>query len=173
VSIKNIVLVLSLALFIIVVGYIIFIQKTDTISSPTPTSTSSENANWGTYRSEDWGFELRYPNDWVVKEKTFGGYYSKFNVVLRPTTGRITQFPVLINIVLPEFIDGSFKNIEKTTSEVIVDRVLGIKYEYEFEGGQETAIILPLGEYKLILGTDDEQYADIFNQVLETFKFLK
>lgn len=132
-----------------------------------------ESVNWKTYRNEEWGFEFRYPSDWVVKEKTFGGYYSKFNVVFRPTTGRITQFPVLINIVLPEFVYASFKNIKKTTSETIVDGVPGIKYRYEFEGGQETAIILPFGEYKIILGTDNEQYIDIFDQVVATFVFLQ
>lgn len=126
-----------------------------------------------TYTNAEYGFEFNYPEDWTVKEKTFGSYYSKFNLVVNPTLVRSSNFTISINIVLPEFPDRSFKSIEKTTSEVTVDGVPGIKYQYEFEGSKETAIILPLGEYKAILSADNEQYTDIFNQFLASFKFVK
>jgi hypothetical protein len=126
-----------------------------------------------TYTNKEYGFEFRYPVDWTVKEKTFGSYYSKFNLVVNPNLVKSSNFTISINIVLPEFPDRSFKNIKKITSEVIIDGVKGIKYEYEFEGSKETAIIMQLGEYKAILGTDDEQYVEVFRQILSTFKFLK
>ncbi len=126
-----------------------------------------------TYHNEQWGFEFQYPEDWIVKENTFGSYYSKFNLVVNPELVRSSNFTFSINIVLPEFPERSFRNIEKTTSEITVAGVRGIKYEYEFEGLPETAIILPLGEYKIILGTDSEQYLDEFNQILTSFKFIK
>ncbi len=135
------------------------------------TTTSPTLSGLKIYRSEKWGFEFQYPEDWIVKERTFGSYYSKFNMIIRPTSGWYSQFPVSVNIVLPEFPDRSFKNVEKTTFEVIVAGTSGIKYQYEFEGQQETAIILPFGEYKMIVGTDG-RHGNVFNQVLASFKFL-
>lgn len=152
-------------------------NQPSTSIAPATSSTSSVPATsttgTKTYRNTEWGFEFQYPQNWIVKERTFGGYYSKFNVVARPTSGWYSQFPILVNIVLPEFAERSFQSVEKITSEVTVAGVPGIKYQYIFEGSQETAIILPLGEYRLILGTDDEQYTEIFNQILASFKFLK
>jgi len=78
----------------------------------------------------------------------------------------------LVNIVLSEFPELSFRNIDETTSEIVVDGVFGVKYYYEFKGGQETSIILPLGEHKVILNTNDETHTDEFNQVISSFKFL-
>jgi hypothetical protein len=126
-----------------------------------------------TYKNTEFGFEFEYPKDWVVKENTFGSYYSKFNLEVLIKKGEYLDLVFDVNIVLPEFPDRSFKNIEKITSEVIVNGVPGIKYQYEFEEQQETAIILPLGEYKMILGTDSKQDVDSFNQILASFKFLK
>ena len=140
------------------------------------TTPSDQNETQGqnkTYRNTEFGFEFQYPQDWEVKENTFGSYYSKFNLVVNPKAVRSSNFTVSINIVLPEFPERSFQNVEKTATEVTVDGVSGVKYQYEFESSQETAIVLPLGEYKVILGTDNEQYVDTFNQVLSTFKFLE
>lgn len=145
---------------------------TEQQSEQSVATTSPTISGLKTYRNEEWGFEFQYPQDWIVKERTFGSYYSKFNMVIRPTSGWYSQFPVSINIVLPEFPDRSFKKVEKITSEAIVDGVPGVKYQYRFKGSQETAIILPLGEYKMILGADRD-HEEIFNQILTSFKFLK
>ncbi|MFX0138013.1 MAG: PsbP-related protein [Candidatus Hodarchaeota archaeon] len=125
------------------------------------------------YTNTEFGFEFQYPKDWEVKENTFGSYYSKFNLVVNPKFVRSSNFTVALNIVLPEFPELSFKNIEKTISDVIVDGISGVEYRYEFEDLQERAIILPFGEYNLILSTDSMQYIDTFNQVVSSFKFLK
>ncbi|MBI5401684.1 hypothetical protein HZB05_02550 [Candidatus Wolfebacteria bacterium] len=49
---------------------------------------------------------------------------------------------------------------------------MGSKYEYEYEGLPKIAIILPFGQYKMILGAYKD-YEDVFNQVISSFKFLK
>ncbi|MBI5401473.1 hypothetical protein HZB05_01435 [Candidatus Wolfebacteria bacterium] len=147
------------------------------IITPTTTPTISFQTNTAigmkAYTNTEFGFEFQYPKDWAVEENYFKSYYSKFNLRIIPTNERHSKIPIGINIVLPEFADNSFRGIEKAISEIIVDGITGTKYEYEFGGRQETAIILPLGEYRLILWTDDERYAEIFNQVLTAFKFLK
>ncbi|OGH78350.1 MAG: hypothetical protein A2469_04580 [Candidatus Magasanikbacteria bacterium RIFOXYC2_FULL_40_16] len=130
-----------------------------------------EGTEFNTYRNEEFGFEFKFLRDWKLEENSFGSYYSKFNIVLSPSTGQKVLFPILINVVLPEFADRSFNSVEKITSEIIVDGISGIKHEYEFEGFSETAIILPLGEYKIILGINI--YENGYNDFLKTFKFLK
>lgn len=144
-----------------------------TVPAPATESTNTI-AKMKIYRNTEWGFEFQYLEDWAVEENYFKNYYSKFNLKVTPVKERHTKEPVAINIVLPEFADSSFRSVEKTTSEIIINGVSGIKYEYEFGGRQEIAIILPLGDLRIIIGTDDKQYyEDVFNQILTSFKFLK
>lgn len=128
-----------------------------------------------TYTNAEYGFEFQYPEDWVLKENTFESYYSKFNIWVKAREDESLYLAFGVNVVLPEFPERSFNRIEKTISKVIVDNVEGVKYEYEFEGFPEIAVILPFGQYKMILGTggDGKQYPEEFNQILASFKFLK
>jgi len=175
-------LVIGVAMVLLGLGTVIFLlpqnsTPADDISDSQPKESNTEiNETDGLklYRNEEWGFEFQYLNDWAVEENYFKSYYSKFNLRVIPVNIKRSVFPVGINIVLPEFADRSFRGLEKTTSEVIIDGVAGVKYEYEFGGRQEIAIILPLGDLRMIIGTDDsEQYSDIFNQIVALFKFLK
>jgi hypothetical protein len=93
--------------------------------------------------------------------------------VVVPTKEKHPLDPVLVNIVLPEFADRTFQGVKRIVSETTVAGVTGIKYEYEFEGEPETAIVLPFGEYKMILGMTTNNYRNAFDQVLATFKLLK
>lgn len=126
------------------------------------------------FRNPEFGFEFSYPGTWLLYENTFSSGASKYNLSASAPENEDWAFntPLLINIVNPEFVELSFKNIEKTTSELVVDGISGVKYQYEFEGGEKTTIILPLREHKMILGTT-KAYENIFNQILATFKFLK
>ena len=141
-----------------------------------PTSGPSEPLstpdNTKIYRNEEWGFEFKYPGDWIIQEKPFGGFYSKFNLVVAPSIGEAYPPPILINVVLPEFADNTFRSVETVASEANVDEVSGIKYEYYFEGVPEIAIVLPHGGYRVILATK-RKYEGVFNQFISTFKFLR
>jgi hypothetical protein len=132
-------------------------------------------ANMKTYRNEEWGFEFQYPKDWVIRrENTFLTYYSKFFLEISKPEDNFFDSAFIINIVLPEFT-SSFEGLEKTTSEIIVGGIKGIKYEYKYQGFLHTAVVLPFGELRMILTTGEgsKQYLDEFNQILNSFKFLK
>lgn len=141
------------------------------INTENPTT---NNSNLKTYRNEEWGFEFQYPDKLILKEKVFGGYYSKFNLeIFLQQKGLDSVF--LLNIVLPKFVETSFWKSQENTSKIIVDGREGIKYEYEYDGFKYVTVILPFGEYKIILGTGDgsKPYNEELNQILSSFRFLE
>ena len=186
---KNIGLIL-VVLVLIVAGYFVFVhQYRSPAISPGPTSTPTQSTQQTpktqTYRNTEFGVEFEYPENWIInREHKSLTFYSKFflqiaaPVVITTTNQerRIARDPAfLINIVLPEFVDSSFGDLEKIASDITVDGIGGIKYKYEYQGLPHTAVVLPFGEFKVILATGEgsRQYLDEFNQILASFKFLK
>lgn len=137
------------------------------------------------YRNEEFGFEFQYPSNWIIsREHKSISYYSKLFLTISNPTAIISQNvgkklaldeTFLVNIVLPEFVDTSFWRSQKQVSSIIVGGVEGKKYEYEYQGFPHTTVILPLQDFRLILGTGSgsKPYLDEFNQILASFKFLK
>lgn len=184
-----IVLISLAALCVLVVAFVIVKKYTHqppaqaptvvTVAAPTSTASTQATSTSETkiYRNEQWGFEFQYPINLIVRENTFGGYYSKFNVEIVAKQGKYLDTVLLVNVVLPEFADRTFLSMSATTSTVIIAGISGIKYEYEFEGLPEVAIVLPFEQYKVILGregsTMQHEYDNYVNQIFTSFKFLK
>jgi hypothetical protein len=140
-------------------------------SSTIPTQVTSPTAT-KTYANAEYGFELQYPADWTVRENSFGSYSSKFNVKLVPPRQRDLEDSILINVVLPEFAERAFLGVGASTSTATVDGIAGVKYEYEFEGMPSFDIVVPLGQNRMIIGTEKRDEA-VFNQVLASFKIVR
>jgi hypothetical protein len=140
-------------------------------SSTLATQASSTNGA-ETYTNSEYGFDFLYPQDWTTRENSFKSYYSRFNVEIVPPTQTDLFDPILVNVVLPEFPDRTFRGLGATTSTVVVDGIPGTKYEYEFEGTPEIDIVLPLGEYKMIIGTK-KKYEGVYRQIVDSFHFLR
>jgi hypothetical protein len=190
---KVLIIILAVLTIIIAVSIWFFVRQNqlgnqNNISS-NPIQMSVESANTASstqtsqivtstskiYRNEQFGFEFQYPQGWIILEEPRGlGFYSRFELVATPNMAESNNNPFLINVVLPEFADRTFLGVGGTTSTIIITGIAGIKYEYEFEGLSEIAIVLPFGQYKLILGTGSKKdYENVFNQMISTFKFLK
>jgi hypothetical protein len=107
-----------------------------------------------------------------VRENSFGSPNSKFNVEIVPPRQRDLNDSILINIVLPAFADRAFLGVGASTSTATVDGIAGMKYEFEFEGLPEVGIVVPLGQYRMIIGTEKRD-EDVFNGVLASFKIVK
>jgi hypothetical protein len=125
------------------------------------------------FRNPEFGFEFQYPGTWLLYENTFSSGASRYNLSASAPENEDWAFntPLLINIVIPDFVERQFSDLKDVASETVVDGVGGLRYEYE-EQVLHITVILPLGEYKMILGTK-KQYEDAFNQVLNTFKLLR
>lgn len=141
--------------------------------SPTQSTTTPETK---TYRNEEWGFEFRYPEGWTLRENVAGySPFSKFDLIGVPFDKEYLLYhptpPFLINIIIPDFAERQFSDLKNIVSKIVIGGASGLKYEYT-EQVSHISIILPLGEYRMILGTTKE-YEDIFNQILASFKFLK
>ncbi|MFQ6118996.1 MAG: PsbP-related protein [Methanosarcinales archaeon] len=176
--------VLAIPLIFLVIGIVAWFvyqyqqQEPENITGSPPDSEQNLNSTstLKTYRNEEFGFEFQYPEGWSFHENTFYSPFSKFNLVgaSPEESGRPDPLApsLLINIVTPDFVDRAFYDLENIASEINVRGVIGSKYEYEYEGSFKIAIILPFGQYKIILGAY-KVYEDIFNQILTSFKFLK
>ncbi|MEK7547249.1 MAG: hypothetical protein AAB536_03680 [Patescibacteria group bacterium] len=129
-----------------------------------------------TYINTEFGFEFQHP-DWSFEINGFYSPFSKFN--LQGDSSEENYNPLrpifLLNIVTHDFADRaviSRQNLGAIESGVTIGGIQGKKYEYVFEGVPKISIDLPLGEFRMILGTE-KKYKDVFNQILVSFKFLK
>lgn len=124
------------------------------------------------YRNVEFGFEFAIPDGWQVHENPYGSPYSYFNLILSPLKEKATYLePVAVNIVKPEFIGMSYRDLKPIDDTVVLDGVKGVKYQYDFEGGQNTDLIFPRKQDTFMIGFRNG-YDDIFNQVISSFKFM-
>jgi hypothetical protein len=124
------------------------------------------------YTNSQYGFEFQYPINWTFQINSFYSPYSKFNLQGDSSAKDYNPFnpAFIINVVTPDFADREFLNLQKTTSQTTVAGRVGVKYEYVYEGVPDITIILPFGQYKMILGAT-KSYESIFNQTLSTLSF--
>lgn len=151
----------------------------ESVASPSQSASATTTPGFKLYRNEERGFEFEYPGDWTFHANTFYSPFSKFNLVGASPEENGLPDPLtpslLVNIVTPDFADRAIiglKNLNASTSIVMVVGIKAIKYEYEFERVARLAIDIPFGEYKMLLGAKT-QYEDVFSQILSTFKFIE
>lgn len=169
-----VVIFVALGILIAIIGWVSnerFNEQNKTVLPVVPPQVNNTNG-LKTYTNTEFGFEFQYPENWSFEINSFYSPFSKFNLEGNTSDKSYNPFnpPFLINIVTPDFAQRAFSDLDGTGSQIIVGGIPGIRYEYLSEGMTEISIVLPLGEYKMILGAG-KHYEDIFNQILATFKF--
>jgi hypothetical protein len=179
---KTIWLIVLVSLSLVVTGIFVYqwwqTKKTDLLSNEQTEQLPANLDGSQIYKNIEFGFEFQYPIDWSLHPNTFSSPFSKFNLIGSTPEEKVPNTIIpsfLVNIVTPDFATRaaiSFKNLNASISPVVVAGINGTKYEYEFESTQRISIVLPFGEYFMILGAKKE-YEDIFNQIITSVKFLK
>ncbi len=157
--IKDLVIVI-LGVLVLGGGYFVFFKKT--ANAPAETSSQTETANWKTYRSDEFGFELKYPTNSEVVDQSFFRNESDFQVDINYSSGGYEPPRMIISSVAdnrPQIVplenDLFIKNNNKNGENPI--------YFYK-ENRRIYANCVDYGGVDIL---------DFCNKVLSTFKFTK
>ena len=209
----NIILVVVIVILVGAVGYFAFVKKSEPIAQqPTPTQTTnptgtptsnpsltptaiSETANWQTYRSEKYGFEVKYPQKFVLDENFYG--QTEFSVVFglpynqvfgsnHPVYKSAPSLGVKVNrlgngVTLESYVQSSIEGqgiyVERKMGETKVANTTAITTQSCNEGGKcFPSAYVAHGNLVFILIDEHGgrgSAPDIFTQALSTFKFIR
>lgn len=169
-------------------------QNQPKIDAQTPPIVAKENiSNWGTYTNKEYGFELKYPKDWIHNNSNV-----TYNTILlmdfsspdykdhstylggdfpQTVIDKGGKFSIVIENLSPR-LPYTFDQLKKETSEP--GKIKEIKV------GEERALLIDgvrvyllhpkngLLWFKLNLSSapgEIKYYSSVFNQILSTFKF--
>ncbi|MDP4007542.1 MAG: PsbP-related protein [bacterium] len=156
--------------------------------------TKDETADWQTYRNEEFGFEVGYPTSWKVSEQSGITSYTVLDsadysgeTISSPIANSSSSHSgtrVIINRYenprnfTPDQLVADYP-VQQGRRIVEVDGVQGVMVDTIVEFGiHETVVVLVSESFvyqinRIYPEGQKEQYAEIFNQILSTFKFLE
>lgn len=180
-------------------GYQLSVSKKQKVTPPTPILSISpfdETANWKTYRNENMGFYLKYPNqpNWLIREES-ENFIALYNYDVNKAPGR-SYDPIadkdLFKIEITKDTENSdvdqWFNEEKLKTDpttdkpteflnvknITVDGYKGIFYETKSWGITSGTAVFKTPGISLIHfigGLNYEGNKKTFNQILSSFKF--
>ena len=196
----KIIIIGAVVVIIAAAGYFVLTQESEIPSLSQDSEMTSETDNWKIYRNEEYGFEVKYPEDWFIKAND-DIYIVPLNLQIAKENGE----PIFENVV--NLIENhaliSISSIEfyedKTVEEIaIIFRGEKSLKESIFIGGKETykvtlekkgdngqiskdttiisVFLENLKNKRLLFQIESASmgnYQEIFNQILSTFKFIE
>lgn len=148
--------------------------------TPTPTSTPDETADWKTYTNEEYGFEVKYPDSWIIDEKTYNTvkplYVLSLSNKQKFKTGRIeidiqsTTYPSILSWAKEAHGPHGLQEVKVGKEEILGQQFIEKKKIF-------TGLLKNNFLYQIILFGEIEEpkkseIETVYNQILSTFKFL-
>ena len=151
----------------------------------------TDTNNWQTYRNEEYGFEMKYPNTWKMGNSGsnyFNIYMDGYNNNYKYLRGVIFQNPkkesieeFYNNTEINKKIKGNegLMDVYKTTDNtksIFVDGIEGINFISPIGIAENTVLVIPKDNYMveiIIRGPEEIEKDSLYELVLSTFKFLK
>lgn len=160
------------------------------LAPPKTTPSEIDTSNWKTYRNEKYGFEVKYPKEWIAEEDFLKG----LNEVGKEKVFSVNISEKKSNLLINIWAENSIKNFitsPERAKRIKIGEMLVIGYF--FPDGYECNIIggycspffntlIPHGgglEYRIYGSAPERELlnidmqGNIFNQILSTFKFIK
>lgn len=159
--------------------YFFFYKKGDYSYNLQNQTENSETADWKTYTNDEYGFEFKYPGEWKVGEERASGDY--FMVLI----GR--QEPVQVYGIFALAVRYKSKNEYLSSLESVgyinvgeSDTLLGGEKATFYTYSRNNSDL----KWRMIVAEKDgntiefsmgatEEYDNVFNNILSTFKFTK
>lgn len=145
--------------------------------------------DWKTFSSSEYGFSIKYPKDWVYKDygkkpegsKMVGFADKESNLAPEQSDGHSVVDIAMVEEAIKESSLTQHPDKLKKEEITIGNKISVIKWtllpgrDNDFAGDSKLVMIeakLENGKYAVITNTDDVK-ADIFERMLETFRFKK
>ncbi|MFA6072093.1 MAG: hypothetical protein WC810_26305, partial [Janthinobacterium sp.] len=164
--------------------------------TPSPAPIADEIADWQTYTNDKYGYEVKYPQDWIYRQfpdtKSGAGFKLQsapddiqyevidINVNGRPLNSQKISFQEYVKIAAVQEIQNydSLKSIEKVTTQ---SGLIGYKTTWNVSSitGGKSSVSLPITYFDtknskgdtVQISISDEKYLEIYGQMLSTFSF--
>ncbi len=138
-------------------------------NSQYPISNSQNKmADWKTYRNDEYGFEIKYPNDWEVQKDL----YSKF--IVKTVSGNTANPNLIIEFLSEEYSSAlarEKKDPYDTMNDVIISGAGAKEFLYYSPIGATSQTII-ISKNNLVVKISSLKNSSL-DPILSTFKFTK